>query len=68
MIEDGQRGFLIPLFDGKVFEEKLSLLMNGVKLLEQMGISAIQSFKQFSPELIGKRYNDNFFKEKRGFI
>ena len=65
MIEDGQNGFLIPLFNQKIFAEKLSHLMSNERMREQMGTSAIQSTQQFNPELIGKKYNDFLFASKK---
>lgn len=64
MIEDGQNGFLITLFDEKAFAEKLSMLMNNEQMRKEMGSLAIQSIQQFSPELIGKKYNDFLFGDK----
>lgn len=52
MINDGQNGFLIPLFDSATFEAKLSLLMNDQSLREQLGANALQSIQQFSKEKI----------------
>jgi GalNAc-alpha-(1->4)-GalNAc-alpha-(1->3)-diNAcBac-PP-undecaprenol alpha-1,4-N-acetyl-D-galactosaminyltransferase len=62
MIEDGKNGFLIPLFDQKMFVEKLCLLMNGPQLREQMGAAAIESIQRFSPEIIGQKYNNFLFR------
>jgi GalNAc-alpha-(1->4)-GalNAc-alpha-(1->3)-diNAcBac-PP-undecaprenol alpha-1,4-N-acetyl-D-galactosaminyltransferase len=61
MIDDGTYGFLIPLFDSKMFAEKLSLLMNNQQLSKQMGASAILSIRKFNPEAIGKKYYEFLF-------
>jgi glycosyltransferase involved in cell wall biosynthesis len=61
MIDDGTNGFLIPLFDSKMFAEKLSLLMNNQQLSKQMGASAILSIRKFNPEAIGKKYYEFLF-------
>lgn len=64
MIEDGKSGFLIPLFDQKMFAEKLSLLINNSQLREQMGANAIQSVQKFRPEVIGQKYFDFLFSKE----
>ncbi len=61
MIEDGNNGFLIPLFDQGMFIEKLSFLMNNEEVRTEIGAKAFQSIQKFNPELIGKKYNDFLF-------
>lgn len=58
MINDGQNGFLIPLFDSVEFEAKLSLLMNNQSLREELGANAKQSIQRFSKDTIC----DEFYK------
>jgi GalNAc-alpha-(1->4)-GalNAc-alpha-(1->3)-diNAcBac-PP-undecaprenol alpha-1,4-N-acetyl-D-galactosaminyltransferase len=66
MIDDDKNGFLIPLFDQKLFVKKLSLLMNNEQLRMQMGAAAIESIQKFNPELIGQKYNDFLFSTEIG--
>jgi glycosyltransferase involved in cell wall biosynthesis len=61
MIDDGINGFLVPLFNQRIFAEKLSLLMNDHQLQKLMGDKAILSIRKYSPELIGKQYSDFLF-------
>lgn len=56
IIEDGKNGYLIPLFDDKIFEEKLRFLMKNEKVREQMGAYARESIKKFSVENIGEEF------------
>lgn len=64
MNEDGKSGFLISLFNQKVFTEKLSLLMNNLQLLERMGTSAIQTFQNICPEIIVQKSNQFLIDRK----
>ena len=56
MIEDGVNGFLIPLFDYILFENKLRQLIENPELRIQLGSNAVASVKQFSVELIGQQF------------
>ncbi len=56
MIEDGKSGFLIPLFDDQLFEEKLRYLMDNEVERENMGAYAQESIKRFSVESIGEQF------------
>jgi len=56
MIEDGDNGFLIPLFDAEKFEQKLTLLMTDESQRNNMGLSASLSIEKFSVSSIGEKY------------
>lgn len=56
MIADGQNGFLIPLFDDKMFEDRLRYLMENEAERQRMGIYARESILRFSVESIGEQY------------
>ena len=56
MIRDGENGYLIPLFDQLLFEEKLKQLMNDESLIQSMGNAAVESVKKFSIENIVSNY------------
>lgn len=56
MIRDGQNGYLIPLFDDKLFKEKLFSLMNNKKLREQFGENAKNDIKEFDTEKVGEKF------------
>jgi GalNAc-alpha-(1->4)-GalNAc-alpha-(1->3)-diNAcBac-PP-undecaprenol alpha-1,4-N-acetyl-D-galactosaminyltransferase len=48
MITDGENGFLVPLFDYGVFENRLLQLMEDSELRQRLGENAKQSIKKFS--------------------
>ena len=56
MIIDNENGFLIPLFDYKLFQEKLSLLMDNDSLRETMGAKAKDTIKRFEVNIIGDQF------------
>jgi len=56
MIEDGKNGFLVPLFDKGIFEEKLKLLMNDHSLRERLGAEAFKSIQKFNKEVICEEF------------
>jgi glycosyltransferase involved in cell wall biosynthesis len=56
MITDGYNGYLIPLFDYKDFESKLSLLMADKNLREKFGSNGRKSIKKYSREIVSKAY------------
>lgn len=58
MIVDGENGFLIPIFDYQMFQEKLSLLMNNELLINQMSEKSIQMIQIFSKKSISKKFKD----------
>ena len=63
MINDGEDGFLVPVFDYNTFEEKLNLLMENDQIRLNMSANAKQSIKEFSVERIGDKYF-NFIIDK----
>lgn len=56
MIQDGENGFLIPVFDYTAFEKKLKFLMENKVVQEQLGENARQSIKKFSLESVGEQF------------
>ena len=56
MIEDGKSGFLIPMFDDQLFEEKLRYLMTNEDVGVSMGAYAREGIKVFSVENIGRQF------------
>lgn len=56
MIHDNKNGFLIPLFDYDLFQQKLALLMSDDMLRETMGYTAKQSIQQFDVDSIGNQF------------
>lgn len=56
IITDGKDGFLIPLHNYKLLEEKLCSLMNDPKLRDQIGNEARKSIGRFSPDKICEDY------------
>jgi glycosyltransferase involved in cell wall biosynthesis len=58
MIVDNENGFLIPLFNYSLFQQKLALLMNNDSLRENMGQKAKEYIKAFDVERIGDKFFD----------
>ena len=56
MINNGENGYLVPLFDKEEFENRLSLLMKDEMLREKMGTNARESIKRFSKDIICERF------------
>ena len=56
MIKDNQNGFLIPLFDYELFQEKLEMLMDNDELRIMFGDRAREDIKHFSLDIIGEQY------------
>lgn len=56
MIEDGKNGYLIPLFDDAMFEEKIRYLMENENERMRMGAYARESIRKFSVEIIGEEF------------
>jgi glycosyltransferase involved in cell wall biosynthesis len=52
MITDSYDGYLIPLFDYKLFESKLAELMTNEELRIRLGLNAKESIKKFSSQTI----------------
>jgi glycosyltransferase involved in cell wall biosynthesis len=62
MISDGENGYLVPVFDDIMFQEKLHKLMMDEALRKSMGENAKKSIRKFSVELIGKQFIDFILK------
>jgi glycosyltransferase involved in cell wall biosynthesis len=56
MIQDGENGFLVPLFNYELFAERLAALMDNSVLREQLGQAAQQSIRKFSTDAIGEKF------------
>jgi len=56
MIENGKNGYLIPLFNDQLFEEKLRYLMTHEKEARKMGDYAKESIKRFSVDIIAEKF------------
>ena len=56
MIRDDHNGFLIPLFDYELFQEKLALLMKDKDTRELFGKNASMDIRKFSISQIGEQY------------
>jgi glycosyltransferase involved in cell wall biosynthesis len=56
MIQDGENGFLVPLFNYELFAERLAALMDNSVLREQLGQAAQQSIRKFSADAIGEKF------------
>jgi len=56
MIRDEINGYLVPLFDYKIFKEKLLILMDSVELRDEFGYNGKESIHKYSVNLIGKGY------------
>ena len=56
MIIDGENGYLVPVFDDKLFGQRLQLLMDNEDLRSAMSVKAGKSVDRFSVETIGKQY------------
>jgi glycosyltransferase involved in cell wall biosynthesis len=58
MIEDGENGFLIPLFDRETFKNALQRLMEDKALRDRMGRMAVKKIKEFEAGEIAGRFYD----------
>jgi GalNAc-alpha-(1->4)-GalNAc-alpha-(1->3)-diNAcBac-PP-undecaprenol alpha-1,4-N-acetyl-D-galactosaminyltransferase len=56
MINDGENGFLIPMFDDVLFKDKLEYLMLNQNVNIKMGKNAQESIKKNSVEIIAEKY------------
>lgn len=56
LITNDLNGFLIPLFDCSLFQEKLKKLMVDASLRERFGTNALESIKAFSIQNIGEQF------------
>ena len=58
MIDDGENGYLVPVFDDPMFQEKLQQLINDEALRNKMAEKSKESIKNFSVESIGNQFLD----------
>lgn len=63
MIEDDENGFLVPVFDDELFQQRLQTLIENEELRTEMGKNAKESMKRFSVETIGDKYLNFILKE-----
>ncbi len=56
MIKHGENGFLVPVFNDKMFQKNLQLLIDNEELRNKMSRNARQSIKKFSIGSIGIEY------------
>jgi len=63
MIQDGENGFLIPLFDYLKFQQRLEQLMDDAELRERMGAAARLSVKKFAVDKAGAAFESFIFPE-----
>lgn len=61
MIEDGDNGFLIPLFEYDTFEKKLRLLMENEDMRVKMGEKAKKSIRRYSVKSVADKYYQFLF-------
>mgnify|MGYP006198433663 CR=1 FL=1 len=58
IIKHGKDGFLVPMLDQDVFQNKVKLLMRHYELRKEMGTQAKENVKRFSVENIMEKWND----------
>jgi GalNAc-alpha-(1->4)-GalNAc-alpha-(1->3)-diNAcBac-PP-undecaprenol alpha-1,4-N-acetyl-D-galactosaminyltransferase len=68
LIENNKNGYLIPLFDYKQFEEKLSQLMVNSSLVGLMGSFAQKSIKQFDAYSISEKFYEYITEDNQTII
>jgi GalNAc-alpha-(1->4)-GalNAc-alpha-(1->3)-diNAcBac-PP-undecaprenol alpha-1,4-N-acetyl-D-galactosaminyltransferase len=56
MVKDNYNGFLVPVFNYELFQEKLDFLMHNEKIRTLFGHNAMKDIKQFSISKIGEQY------------
>jgi len=56
LINDGENGYLIPLFDYQMYAKKLQSLMSDANLRRDYGRRAKQSVKRFDSEVVADEY------------
>jgi GalNAc-alpha-(1->4)-GalNAc-alpha-(1->3)-diNAcBac-PP-undecaprenol alpha-1,4-N-acetyl-D-galactosaminyltransferase len=65
MISDNENGFLVPLFDYKEFEKKLTMLMSDETLRIKFGTNAKASIKRFDVNTIGLSFEKFILPNKK---
>lgn len=56
LVQDGVNGYLVPLFDERLFQNKLQQLIDSEELRLALGEQAQKSIKNFSVERIGAKF------------
>lgn len=56
MIKDGENGFLVPVFDDELFQEKLQELIDDENLRKNLSLNAKNSITRFSADVISNEY------------
>jgi len=56
MIQDGENGFLVPLYKFEKIKERLMLLMQDEKLRNKLGENAKKTIQSYSSEIIGEEF------------
>lgn len=56
LIDDGETGFLIPLFNDTLYEKKLLQLMKNEKLRKRLGNASRRKINEFSVKSIGDQF------------
>jgi len=56
MIDHGENGFLIPLFEKEIYKSKLQDLMNNEELRKKMSKISSNKIKEFSLEKVGDKF------------
>ncbi len=68
MIQSGQNGFLVPLYDQEFFKEKLKLLMTNERLRIEMGNHAKNSIEDFSVTPIADHYWSFIYRNNKNTL
>ena len=61
MIIDDENGYLIPLFDDKLFYKKLQILVDDADLRKTMGEKGKETIRRFEKDLISNQFLDFIF-------
>ena len=65
LIKNNNDGFLIPLFNDKIFKRKLELLMNDESLMMEIGNNAKKSIKKFNLDEISELFLSTILGKNR---
>lgn len=56
MIKDGENGYLVPLFNSRLFQNRLQSLIDNPKLRRKFGEKAKEDIQNYSIDVIGAKY------------
>ena len=56
MINNGENGYLVDVFDDEMFKQKLQYLMKNDRLCQEMRKNAINSIQKFDRSVIAQKY------------